>query len=123
MTMNNQAGRIWSADPGAPYRQTDAQVVKKGGIWDFDGAQPTLTFGNGDVIWFIDTTAGNVVVTLPDAADTVSLKYTVIRKSAGANTLTVGTIAGNINGAATKSMGSQYDTFTFTSDGTQYWII
>jgi hypothetical protein len=116
-------GRIYAADPGAPFRQTDAQVVKKGGLWDFDGVQPTLTFGNGDVIWFIDTTAANVTVTLPDAADTVSIVYTVKRKTAGANTLTVATIAGNIDGAATKSMGSQYDVFSFTSDGTQYWII
>lgn len=116
-------GRIYAADPGAPFRQTDAQAVKKGGLWDFDGVQPTLTFGNGDVIWFIDTTAASVTVTLPDAADTVSIVYTVKRKTAGINTLTVATVAGNIDGAATKSLALQYDVFSFTSDGSQYWII
>lgn len=102
---------------------SDNQFVKRGGRWKFDGTQPTLTFGNGDVIWFANTTAANVTVTLPDAADTVSIVYTVKRTTAGANTLTVATIAGNIDGAATKSMGTQYDVFSFTSDGTNYWII
>ena len=123
MTMNNATGRIYATDPGAPYRQTDSQAVKKGGIWKFDGLQPTLTMGNGDVYWFIDTTAASVTVTLPDAADTVSIIYTVKRKSAGVNTLTVATIAGDIDGAATKALTLQYDHFAFTSDGTQYWII
>ena len=102
---------------------SDNQIVKRGGRWKFDGVQPTLTKGNGDVIWFIDTTAANVTVTLPPAEDTVSIVYTVKRKTAGANTLTVAGTTGNIDGAASKSMASQYDVFSFTSDGTNYWII
>jgi hypothetical protein len=101
----------------------DNQLVKRGGVWDFDGAKPMLTMGNGDVYWFVSTTAGNETVVLPPAADTVSIVYTVKRTTAGANTLVVSTISGNIDGAATKSMGSQYDVFSFTSDGTQYWIV
>ena len=118
-----QTGRLYSNDPGAPFRQTDAQVVKKGGVWDFDGTQPMLTMGNGDVIWFIDTTGGNVAVSLPDAADTVSIVYTVKRTTAGINTCTVTPLSGNIDGAANLSVPLQYDVYSMTSDGTNYWII
>lgn len=116
-------GRLYSTDPGSPFRQTDAQVVKKGGIWKFDGLQPTLTRGNGDVYWFVNTTAANVTVTLPDAADTVAIVYTVKRLTAGANTLTVGTIAGTIDGAATHSIATQYLAYSYLSDGSNYFII
>lgn len=115
--------RIYSADPGAPFRQTDSQAVKKGGIWDFDGVKPMLTMGNGDVYWFVSTTAGNETVVLPAAEDTVSIIYTVKRTTGGAETLTVSAISGNIDGSGSLSVPNQYDVYSMTSDGTNYWII
>lgn len=112
-------------DSGNPFRRTDAAPAKLGGIFktDSDDGQNTFTDGRGHKYWFVDTTGGNVTITLPDATDvTPDTPYTVIRTTAGVNTLTVTTGGGNINGSATKSMASQYDKFTFVSDGTNYWI-
>ena len=117
------AERVFAFDPGSPFRQTDAQSAKRGGIWKFDGVQPTLTDGMGNKYWFIDTTGGNVAVTLPDATDAGAVLFTVKRKTAGANTLVVTPVAGNIDGAASHSIGTQYAAYTYLSDGSNYWII
>jgi hypothetical protein len=70
----------------------------------------------------IDTTAGNVTVNLPDATTSVGYLFTVKRTTAGANTLTVQADSGNIDGVATALLPTQYDSLTFRSDGTDYWI-
>ena len=118
-----QQNRVYAFDPGAEFRQTDAQNARRSALWKFDGVQPTLTDGLGNKYWFISTTAGNVTVTLPDAADTVGFIYIVKRTTAGANTLTVATGGGNIDGAASHSIPTQYACYSYTSDGTNYWII
>jgi hypothetical protein len=119
--------RIYSInDPGNAFRRTDGAPVKIGGIFktDTDDSQITFTDGQGRKYWFADTTSGNVTITLPDAAEvTPDTPFVVKRVSAGANSLTVQTGGGNIDGSATKSMPTQYDTFTFVSDGTNYWIV
>ena len=113
-------------DTGNAFRRTDGAPVKTGGIFktDSDDNQNTFTDGLGHKYWFVDTTAGAVTITLPDAAEvTPDTPFTVKRTTAGANGLTVQTGGGNIDGAATKSMPTQYDKFTFVSDGTNYWIV
>lgn len=110
-------------DSGNQYRQTDARIAKTGGIFDFEDAQPTLTDGIGNKYWFIDTTAGNVAVTLPTADEAVSKIYTVKRKTGGANTLTVTPGSGTIDGAASHSIAVQYESYSYFSDGDNYWII
>ena len=102
---------------------TDAQTAKAGAIFDTEDGQVTLTNGRGDKIWFIDTTGGNVTVNLPAAADGVSYLYIVKRKTAGANTLTVQAASGNIDNAASHTIGTQYASYTYISDGDNYWII
>ncbi len=113
-------------DPGNAFRRTDAAPVKTGGLYktDTDDGQNTFTDGQGSKYGFADTTSGNVTVTLPAAdevtADTV---FTVKRISGGSNTLTVTTGGGNIDGAATHSIPTQYASYSYVSDGTDYWII
>lgn len=110
-------------DSGNQYRQTDAQIAKTGGIFEFDGTQPTLTDGFGNKYWFIDTTGGNVAVMLPAADESISRVYTVKRLTAGINTITVSAVSGNIDNAATHSVPTQYDKFRYASDGTNYWVV
>jgi hypothetical protein len=111
-------------DPGNAFRKTDAAPVKIGGIYKDDGGQFTFTDGQGNKYWFADTTGGNVTVTLPDAttvtADTI---YTVKRTTGGSNTLTVATDGGNIDGVSTHSIPAQYASFSYVSDGTNYFIL
>lgn len=113
-------------DSGNAFRRTDGAPVKIGGIFktDTDDNQITFTDGQGNKYWFADTSGGNVTITLPDATEvTPDTRFIVKRTTAGANSLTVATGGGNIDGAATKSMPTQYDNFTFVSDGTNYWIV
>lgn len=116
MSIGNRTGNL--------NRRTDAPISRQGGIYKTDNGQQTYTDGQGNKFWYVDTTSGAVSITLPRAdeagADTI---YTVIRTTAGANALTVSAASGNINGAASVSMSTQYAANRFISDGSNYYII
>ena len=80
-------------------------------------ATTVVTARSGTIL--VDTTAGDVTVTLPANG----LTYRIKRITAGANTLTVATAAGDIDGAATATIAAQYESITLKSDGTDYWIV
>lgn len=116
--------RDFARDPGAPFRRTDAPGAKQGGIYKLDGDQWTFTNGKGDRFWFVDTTAGAVTVTLPDAGDVApDTMFVVKRLTAGANALTVSTVAGTIDGAATKSLASQWDVGRYVAFNGNYYTV
>jgi len=111
-------------DTGNAFRRTDGAPVKEGGIYKDDSGQSTFTDGQGNKYWFVDTTGGNVTVTLPDASNvTADTVFVIKRTTAGVNTLTVATGSGNIDGSATYSLPNQYDRVAVVSDGANYWII
>ena len=119
--------RVFSLnDPGNAFRRTDGAPVKVGGLYktDTDDNQNTFTDGQGSKYWFVDTTSGDVTITLPAAdevtADTI---FTVKRTTGGSNTLTVTTGGGTIDGAASHSIPTQYASYSYISDGANYWII
>ena len=76
-----------------------------------------------DGFTLVDTTGGNVAITLPDADAAFGYLYTVKRISGGVNALTVSATSGNIDGSPTASIVTQYVSLSFRSDGTDYWII
>ena len=111
-------------DPGTGFRQTDNSPVKRGGTYKDEDGQRTFTDGQGNKYWLIDTTSANVTVTLPEASDVApDTIFTVKRLTAGANTLTVQGASGNIDGAASHSITAQYASYSYVSDGENYWII
>lgn len=111
-------------DTGNAFRRTDNAPVKQGGIYKTDDGQSTFTDGQGNKYWFVDTSGGNVTVTLPAATEvTADIIYTVKRTTGGANTLTVTTGGGNIDGAASQTINTQYASYSYVSDGENYWII
>ena len=71
----------------------------------------------------VDTTGGNITITLPNATSNEGKEFTVKRITAGANTLTIDTSGGNIDDSATISMPTLYESLTMQSDGTDYWIV
>lgn len=73
--------------------------------------------------YLIDTTAGSVTVTLPDPSTVVGRTFIIKRITGGGNTLTIQGTSGNIDGAASVSISVQYNSLTFKSDGTNYWLI
>lgn len=82
----------------------------------------TVTVALSGGMYLVDTTAGGVTVNLPDPSTVLGREFTVKRITAGANTLTVQGVAGNIDGAATKTMATQYMSRVFKSNGTNYFI-
>jgi hypothetical protein len=72
----------------------------------------------------VDTTGGNIIITLPSAVGISSKIYTVKRITAGANTLTIdGAGAETIDGAANQAIAAQWASLTVQSDGTAWFIL
>jgi hypothetical protein len=89
---------------------TDTRIVS--GATTLDGTY-SIVGGN--------TSAASFTITLPAASTCKGHRWTVY-KTVAANTLTVGTAGGNINGLATKAWTAQWSSFTFYSNGTDYVI-
>jgi hypothetical protein len=71
----------------------------------------------------VDTSAGNVTLTLPPAAAVTGYEVKV-KKMTAANTLTLdGDGSETIDGAATLAWTVQYQSFTVVSDGTAWSIV
>jgi len=77
-----------------------------------------------DTIIFCNATGGNMTVTLPSAASHTGRNLTVKRTNTTANTVTVGSAAGTIDGAASYIIpGGTLNSITVVSDGTNWYII
>ena len=82
------------------------------------------TLTDNDGLIKADASGGAFTLTLPSAAARASRAFHVKRLNAGANAVTVGTTGGQtIDGAATKVIANQNDSYTFVSDGSNYQII
>lgn len=88
-----------------------------------DNGQNYWEDGSGNRVYLADTSGGNVVIVLPSAGRSTGTRYTVKRTTGGVNTLFVYSLAGNIDGTPTYSIGVQYSSLTMFSDGNQYWIV
>ena len=65
--------------------------------------------------------AAAATVTLPAAASSTGLTFTIKRLTA--NAVTVASAGGTIDGAATQALAAQYDFITVVSDGTNWYIV
>ena len=71
----------------------------------------------------VDTSGGNVTITLPPASSVTGYEVKV-KKMTAANTLTLdGDGSETIDGAATLAWTVQYQSFTVVSDGTAWSIV
>jgi hypothetical protein len=82
-------------------------------------ASTTLVVKQAGVVLANNTTTATI--TLPAAASSKGLTFTIKRLNTGA--VTVNTAGGNIDGAASQSLAAQYDWITVISDGTNWYII
>ena len=76
-----------------------------------------------DRIILVDASAGDVIITLPDAAEADHVEYTIVVTGidVGVTDVTVTTGGGNINGSATIVLAALFDTLTAASDSTNYF--
>jgi len=117
--------RVFTGRPANNRPSTEAQIADRSVIFATEGGQQVMYDGQGNKTWFVDTSGGNVTITLPAAnADTaIGVTFAIVRKTAGANTLTIDPESGNIEGSVTASMPTQYDFRQYRSDGTDYYRV
>lgn len=79
--------------------------------------------GPRDGFLLVDTTGGNVLITLPTPSRAlIARPFVVKRISGGSNTLTVVPPSGTIDDASSVKLMAQYDTLRVVCDGTDFWI-
>lgn len=89
----------------------------------YNTTDTTVTVADEGGTYLVDTTAGNVTVNLPNADVIMGDPIIIKRITGGVNTLTIQPGSGNIDGAATKTLTTQYEVVTLQSDGTDFWIV
>ena len=82
-----------------------------------------LTLTAQDEIVYVDAAGGNVTITLPDARRFWGFEYTVKRLNAAGGNVLVDASPTTIDGGATATLTLQYESITFASDGTEWWIL
>lgn len=81
----------------------------------------TLTTAHNIVL--VDTSAGPITLTLPDAATYAGPGYTIKNIAASANAVTIdGTGPQTIDETPTRILAMQYDAVEVMSDGTEWWL-
>lgn len=85
----------------------------------------SYTAKQGSANYAINTQAGVATFVLPPAASNVGATITVLRTGTGVNAITVdGYASETINGSANfAGLDAQYDSATFLSDGTEWYIV
>lgn len=80
----------------------------------------TVTTGDSGIL--VDTSGGNVTITLPTAVG-LTQQFTIKKKSSDANTVTVATSGGQtIDGVSTFVIATQYQSIDVGGDGSNYFI-
>jgi len=86
-------------------------------------ASSTLTLAEQHKTIKADATSGTVTLTLPDAA-TVSFGYRIKRVNSGSNGVALATTSSQtIDGASTKTLGSQWAMVEVASDGANWQLV
>lgn len=84
----------------------------------------TTTYSSGENDHVILCSPGAIfTLTLPDVKDMKGKRVVVKRANNTTHTITVGTTAGNIDGAATVTLTTAYQSREFYSDGVNYHLI
>lgn len=137
-TTGSKLGVVLNNNKAASFGAIDAfgsagQVLQSNG----DTTAPTWTWRNvaktasvststsiaaNQEVVFVDASGGGSTQTLPTAVGNTGVQITLKRvDSTQANTVTVGSAGGNVDGAATQTLDAGHS-LTFTSDGTDWWI-
>lgn len=121
---NTLAVRDGSGDLYA-NRLRPALGLRNQGDWHRNFANKTVGYAvvDGDDVLTVDSTGGNVTITLPAAAASSGKVVTVVKKVAANNVTIQGSGAELINGANTLVLAAQYAAKTLICDGVQWYVI
>ena len=81
----------------------------------------TQSLTNGDSIVLATAGSSNITLTLP--SPTSGKIFNIKKIDSGAGFVIISAPSGTIDGAASKTIASQYDSLTITSDGTNFFLI
>jgi len=76
-----------------------------------------------DSVILADATAAAFTVTLPSAVGIAGRQYTIKKVDSSANAVTIASAAGNIDGAATKTLSAQWQAARVVSDGANWFVV
>lgn len=105
------------------FEPGDLEDVQRGFEPFEDDGQFAFADGAGNKTYFMDTSGGDVTLTLPSAGPSAGLEYKVKRTTAGVNSCTITALSGNIDGTASVGISVQYDCLQIVSDGSNWWIV
>ena len=101
---------------------TSINQAADGRLWLSVAITTTYSAGENDHVILCAPTAP-FTLTLQDAKNMKNKRIVVKRSNNTTHTITVGTTAGNIDGAATVTLTTAYQSREFFSDGSNYWEI
>lgn len=93
-----------------------------GRLHEFVSVSAAYTSGLNDHVIFV-VPSGTFTVTLPAASDMRNKRIVVKRGNNTTHVVTIQATSGNIDGAASTSLTTAYQSREFFSDGTDYWLI
>lgn len=106
---------------------TEPELIDLAGIDAVGNLSTTIinkTLTDEDKYEFVDSTGGNITITLPTAVGRPKKLYRIVRLDASGNTITVDTTGSEtLNGLATQTLDSQFDAFTILSNNINWFII
>lgn len=83
----------------------------------------TFTAASANII-LANATSAAFTITLPAAASSTNLEYTIKKTDSSVNAVTVkGNASETIDGSNTQILSSQYQSITVVCDGTSWWVI
>ncbi|GAC1499139.1 MAG: hypothetical protein NVS1B10_01600 [Candidatus Saccharimonadales bacterium] len=83
----------------------------------------TYTVAATDSVILGDATGTAFTITLPTAVGIAGRQYTIKRINSNANILTVASAGGTIDGGTTRTFSSQYQSESYVSDGTNWFVV
>lgn len=83
----------------------------------------TYTLTATDSVLLADATSTAFTVTLPSAMGIAGRQYTIKKVDSSANAVTIASVVGNIDGAATKVLLAQWQAVRVVSDGINWYVV
>lgn len=102
---------------------TGSLVVKGGVLLPITSVSATYTAVSTDTVVLADASGGSFSVTLSTISIPTGKVYRIKRQNSGSNTVTVQGASGNIDGAATQVLSTQYAAIDVLWDGTNWEIL
>lgn len=78
---------------------------------------------NNDDVILMDASGGNKIITLPSAATADGKIFYIKKTDSSSNTVMINGSGANIDGVASILITVQYEAYTITCDGTNWWIL